>query len=377
MDRYPKRNAGLKLYLAFKASIGQLLAIVVFFVIGFTYFYFAHSGDSAWTLWVTVQATIFISNDVTKNDPVASLYAVIGSIVITQGVLAIIVTRVQQTFNPKKMAQILAQHASNHVIVLGFGHLGKLILEWCLQKKKDIVIIEKNDDQANAIVEAGVPTIVGDASIDGILEMAHVERAHDVVQTFNDVRTALVLAHKVHKLNPKCEFWVRCHDDKLQNVLAEMGAKPFSTSFWIFEKLLNDLPPAPAEIAIVGYNNIGERFAEKFIEEGRPYVVIDEDPANEALLQKLEVPYVIGNGTVMNTLRDAGVAKCSAAILCLDDQEEDSIMTVRNMQFFNPKIVIFVRCYDDEIAKVIEGMGARPFSSSKFAFTNLLPDIQK
>jgi Trk K+ transport system NAD-binding subunit len=374
MDRYPKRNASLKLYLAFKASATQLLAIVVFFVIGFLYFRLAHPD---WSLWVLVQATIFISNDVTKNDPVASLYSVIGSVVITQGILAIIVTRVQQTFNPKKMAQILAQHARNHIIVLGFGHLGKLILDWCLKNKKEVVIIEKSEDNAAAIIEAGVPTIVGDASVEGILEMAHVEGAHDVVQTFNDVRTSLVLANKIHKINPKCEFWTRCHDDKLQEVLAEMNAKPFSTSYWIFEKLLNDLPPEPAKIAIVGYNNIGTRFAEKFIEEGRPFVVIDEDAANDALLSKLEVPHVIGCATSVNVLRDAGIAECEAALLCLDDQEEDCILTIRNLKFFNPKILVFARSYDDEIAKVIEGMGARAFSSSKFAFKNLLPDIEK
>lgn len=372
MANYTKRNTGLKIFLALKASAVQLLAIVVFFACGYLYFTLAHPS---WDLFIRIEATAFVQTDQIKSDPIGTMYGVIGSVVITQGILAVIANRVQQTFNPQKMAQILAQHAKHHVIVLGFGHLGKLVLEWCQQHNSEVVVIERKQSKVDAIIDAGFPVIIGDVSEDGILEMAHIQSAHDVIQTFNDVRTSLVLAHDVRKMNPKCEFWTRCHDDKIQTVLAEMGAKPFSTSTWICNKLLDELPPATSSIVLIGYNNICERFAEHFSRTGRPFVIVENDPKNLELLRSSEFPLVEGDATLLNVLQDARVTECDAAILCEEDKEREAILMIHNLLIINPKIAIFVRIYDDEIAKVMEGMGARTFSSSKFAFEKLVPDI--
>src|SRR5271157_742376 len=372
MAKYTKRNTGLKIFLALKASAVQLLAIVVFFACGYLYFTIAHP---TWDVFIRIEATAFVQTDQIKSDPIGTMYGVIGSVVITQGILAVITNRVQQTFNSQKMAQIFAQHAKHHVIVLGFGHLGKLVLEWCQHHKAEVVVIEKKQSKVDAIIDAGFPVIIGDVSEDGILEMAHVESAHDIIQTFNDIRTSLVLAHDARKMSPKCDFWTRCHDDKIQAVLAEMGAKPFSTSAWICNKLLDELPPTTSSIVLVGYNNICERFAENFARTGRSFVIIEHEPKNVELLRALNYPYVEGDATILNILQDPRVTGCDAAILCEEDKEREAILMIHNLLLVNPKISIFVRIYDDEIAKVMEGMGARTFSSSKFAFEKLVPDI--
>lgn len=374
MAKYERHNAGLKLILAFKASFTQLIAIAVFFALGFTYFLIAHWGTAMWSL---IEATIFVQTDATKDDPIATLYSVIGTIIITQGILTVIMNRVQQAFNPKSMAQILAQQAENHIIVLGFGDFGKLIQDWAVKNHLNIVIIDNNENNIRSVIEAGFPAVVENAADEGTLEMANVMHAHDVIQTFNDIRTALIVANKMRALNPKCDFWVRCHDDQIQTVLAEMGAKPFSTSAWIFSKLAEDLPPAPAKIAIAGYNNISERFVNNFVEENRSFIVIDKYLENVEILRQQDIPCIQGDPWTMGVLRKAGIDTCEAAIICIEDKMEESILAVRNMLLFNPQIAVWVRTYDDEIAEVIKGMGGHPFSSSRFAFEKLQNDLRR
>jgi Trk K+ transport system NAD-binding subunit len=366
----------LKLRLAITASRYHLLVVVVFFALGFLYFYLSHP-DWPPSLWT--DATLLTFNDTIMMDRVAPVYYVIGTVVIFQGVLAVVLNRMQQASNPERMAKILANRERDHAIILGYGHLGRRIFEWFAEHERNVVVVEKDSNKVQELVREVVPVVVADASLEGVLEDANVKHAHDVIQTFNDVRTALIVAHRVRTLNSKCEFHARCHDDKVQKVLEDLGAKPFSTDSWIVGKLREELPRLSAKVALIGYNDIAKRFISCFKEEHRPFMIIERDSTVADLVLERKLPLVKGNATDREFLRDRGIGECKAAIICAEYDVEDVITIVTNLLDLNRRkpILVYARVFDDEIAEVVESMGGHTFSSSRFAFSKLMPGIRQ
>lgn len=258
---------------------------------------------------------------------------------------------------------ILAHRAVDHAIIIGYGHLGERIFEWFAKEGRSVVVVEKDSTKVLELIHQAVPVVVADASAEGVLEETNVKHAHDVVQTFNDVRTALILAHRVHTLNPNCELHARCHDDKVQKVLENLGAKPFSTDSWIVDKLRAELPRSDAKVALVGYNDIAKRFISWFQEVHRPFILVERDPAVADLVRERELPIAKGYATDIDFLRDQGIGECEVALICIEYKVEDIITIVSNLLSLNQKkpILVYARVFDDEIAQVIESMGGHAF----------------
>ncbi len=367
-------HAGLRIKLAFNAAKNYLLIVILYFVAGFTYFFFAHPE---WGLVGWGQATIFIQTEIIRTDPVAGLYSMIGSVVIMQGILALVFSRIEQSYNPAKMARVLANKMKKHVVILGYGHFGKAIYKYFQDHGHNIAVVEVDEKVVKELIEDGGAVVVGDSSDPSVLTEVNIKHAHDVVQTFNDIRTSLIVAHLIHTINPKCEFHTRCKDDKMSKVLGDLGAKPFSTSQWMVEKLREDLPPPSESAVLVGYNNISARFMKSFKQESRSFVFLEDNPKNVAELraENPDVQVIQGVLTARETLNPVSVAR--VAIICIDDREDETLLIVREMLLINPKLIIYARMYDEALVNVIESMGAKSFSSSKFAFSKLKDDLMQ
>jgi len=366
-------HTALKVKLAIYAAKNYLLLIFFYFVIGFAYFCLAHHQD--WSLGDWLQATFFIQTDLIKTDSIAGLYTMIGTVVIMQGILALVFNRIEQNYNPAKSARVLASKMENHVVILGYGHFGKAIYKHCQEHGINIVVLERDEAVVKELVEDGGAVVVGDAADPSVLAEANIKKAHDVIQTFNNIRTALIVAHVVHTLNPKCEFHVRCADDQMSKILIDLKAKPFSTSLWILTKLREELPPPTEKTILVGYNNISQRFIDLFKEEKRPFVVVEEDPKKVASLKEKNIVVVEGCATAGCIVQATGADNARMAIICWTDRENDTLLAVREFLTLNPKMTVYARMYDDALVQVIEGMGAHTFSSSKFAFEKLKDDL--
>ncbi len=365
-------HTGLKIRLALHAAKNYLLVVFVFFAIGFTYFFFAHPE---WGLVGWFQATFFLHSDLIETDAIAGLYTMLGTIVVTQGILALVFTRIEQSYNPAKTARILANNMKNHVVVLGYGHFGKAIYKLFQERGHNIAVVEKDDKVIKELIEDGGAVVVGDASDASVLAEVNIKHAHDVVQTFNDIRTSLIVAHLIHKINPKCEFHTRCKDEKMTKVLADLGAKPFSTSQWMVTKLREDLPPPTEAAVLVGYNNISDRFIQSFKVEKRPFMVIDDNPKTIAELRAQDPDIQVIQGVLSAKATLAAVGNARLAIICISDREDETLLIVREMLVINPKLIVYARMYDEALVELIESMGARSFSSSKFACAKLKEDL--
>ncbi|MHA1734111.1 MAG: NAD-binding protein [Promethearchaeota archaeon] len=373
LEDYHKRHSWLKIKIALKASKNYLFLVVAFFVGGFTYFLLAHTELSGLEV---VAATFFAQGPTFQADSLATMYNIVGSLVITQYILAVVITRVGQAYNPTIVSLNLARHIEDHIVVVGYNHLGKRILKWGLEKGVPVVVVDKALDKVDDLVSAGLPVVVGEVMAPNVLANASVNRARHIVLTFNDVRTAMLLAHEIKKHDLEVKIHARCLDDHVSHVLNDLGAHPFSTSQWILESLVDSLPPEGARVLLVGTGHLAWRFIRHFQREGRPFVVVEKREERVEELREEGVKVVLGDATSEKALVQADIGKCEAAFVCIEHHLEETMVMIRKMRKLNPGLTIRVRAFDEELTGVLQELGGVPFSQSRSAFDKLVHDLE-
>jgi voltage-gated potassium channel len=73
------------------------------------------------------------------------------------------------------------RHLSNHVVICGFGRMGRLLAERLSERRVPIVVIEREQPKGRRLEELGLLYIVGDATEEEVLERAGIARASHLV----------------------------------------------------------------------------------------------------------------------------------------------------------------------------------------------------
>ena len=110
----------------------------------------------------------------------------------------------------------VADTYSNHIVVVGLGHLGFRIASALHELGEPFVIVEA-DPEAELVTQAqawNVPIIRGDALKHETLRHARVDRAHTVVIATSDDTMNLQIAIHTRAVNPEVRTIVRLFDDE-------------------------------------------------------------------------------------------------------------------------------------------------------------------
>jgi len=98
---------------------------------------------------------------------------------------------------------------ANHVIVIGFGALGRLVADRLHDAGVQVVVIDRGDDLAAQASCLGYLVVQGDAGVDdAALDHAGVERAKALVVTTEDPDRKLSITLMAHSRNPKLKIAV-------------------------------------------------------------------------------------------------------------------------------------------------------------------------
>jgi len=112
---------------------------------------------------------------------------------------------------------------SNHVILIGYGRVGRTIGEAFRHVGIPFVAIDQDRRTVEAIRAEGVNAIFGDATRLGILQHAHPERARVLVIAAPDPYHARHVIELVRQTNPSIEVVVRTHGEQEQRFFERMG----------------------------------------------------------------------------------------------------------------------------------------------------------
>lgn len=124
----------------------------------------------------------------------------------------------------RAMARTLDQ-LTNHVVVIGFGALGRLVADRLRDAGDCVLIIDRDDELAGTASQFGYLVVQGDAGVDdGVLTRARVSTARALVVTTEDADRKLAITLMAHTLNPQLTIAVTGENSPRGALLQRAGA---------------------------------------------------------------------------------------------------------------------------------------------------------
>lgn len=113
---------------------------------------------------------------------------------------------------------------TGHVLVVGYGRVGRRIGAALREKNIPVVVAEQNRETVEQLRGDGIPAVSGDAADPAVLIQAHVARARLLVIAAPDSTRARKMIETARMLNPDIEIVARTHSDEEAGLLK--GDKP-------------------------------------------------------------------------------------------------------------------------------------------------------
>lgn len=101
---------------------------------------------------------------------------------------------------------------TGHIIVCGYGRMGRFVLDQLGPYRKDCVIVDESPEVCRRLEEEAQLVVEGDATEEEVLESAGVRRAEALVATLDTDADNLYLTLTAHALNPGLKIVVRAEE---------------------------------------------------------------------------------------------------------------------------------------------------------------------
>jgi CPA2 family monovalent cation:H+ antiporter-2 len=112
---------------------------------------------------------------------------------------------------------------SNHAVIVGYGRVGSVVGQGLQTVGLEFVVIETNRRLVDHLREDRITAVYGDASANGVLDLAHVERARLLVIATPDGFHARRILELARARNPKIAVVVRTHSSEELHYLIRQG----------------------------------------------------------------------------------------------------------------------------------------------------------
>lgn len=140
---------------------------------------------------------------------------IIGLAILSQGVADFGVLLFNRRARGEAWQVAVAETYSNHIVIVGLGHLGFRLARALYKMGEAFLVIEANPeaDLLSEVHSWKVPIIQGDAVKYDVLRKARVDRAHTVAIVTSDDTLNLQIAIHARAVNPQIRTIVRLFDD--------------------------------------------------------------------------------------------------------------------------------------------------------------------
>lgn len=120
--------------------------------------------------------------------------------------------------------QVLRLLREEHVVLIGYGRVGRLIAQRLGAATRPFVIVEDEPDIARKAEAAGLPVIRGNATNDDVLRAAGIDRASKLLIAIPEGFEGGAIAERARRLNPALTIIARAHSDAEVAHLERLGA---------------------------------------------------------------------------------------------------------------------------------------------------------
>ncbi len=113
----------------------------------------------------------------------------------------------------------------DHVVVCGYGRVGKNLVKLLLQHDLPVVVIDQSESRIQQLREAGVSYVYGNCVSLHVLETAGVNHAKGMAIALPDPMSTRLCLKRALELCPELDLVVRATQDKNIEVLYQLGAR--------------------------------------------------------------------------------------------------------------------------------------------------------
>ncbi len=135
---------------------------------------------------------------------------------------AVVEGHVQEALGRKRMEREIGR-MSGHVIVCGYGRVGRNLAQYVSGAGEDVVVVENDPERALAADAAG-HVVRGDATSDEVLKEAGIERARVLVTALNTDADNLFVTLTARSLRSDLFIVARARNESSEAKLAQAGA---------------------------------------------------------------------------------------------------------------------------------------------------------
>jgi voltage-gated potassium channel len=138
----------------------------------------------------------------------------------TLAVQVVVEGQLREFVGRRRMDKQIAQ-MRNHVIVCGWGRVGKAVAHDLVRGGKDVVVVDIDADRVRSL---DTPTVVGDATLDATLRAAGIEHAATLVAALEGDAENLFVTLSSRAINGELFIVARARQEESVPKLARAGA---------------------------------------------------------------------------------------------------------------------------------------------------------
>ena len=188
---------------------------------------FNHALYGTLLMVTTVEILIHPTTLAGKVISVGTIYLAMGAVLYTATAFAsfIIEGRTNMIIRGLKGGIIRMRKEKNHIIVCGYGMIGRYTLETLKKDTKKYIIIDKDPQVVEQLLDKGESVIQGNALDPHILERANIKNAKVLVTCLRENSDNIYLVMTATDLNPNLTVAAKASDEEAVARLHKVGAQ--------------------------------------------------------------------------------------------------------------------------------------------------------
>jgi len=149
---------------------------------------------------------------------VTTIFLAVGA--MTQTVIEL---ELNQFFGKRRVKSMI-EKLENHIILCGFGRVGRGAAEELRKAGASFVVIDNNEERVERAIKSGMLAVLADASRDETLRDVGIERAKGLIATLASDADNLFVILSAKTLNPKLQLSARIAEESSEVKMRRAGA---------------------------------------------------------------------------------------------------------------------------------------------------------
>ena len=187
-------------------------------------------GDCYWMVMITLSTLGFSDGDtqtLSAGGRLVTTLLILGGLVVVQltiqSLLELANSGYFRRLRERRYRQQL-QHMHNHVILCGYGRIGREIAEQLCAEDVPLLIVEMAPERVAEAQQRGLTVLQADATLDATLEEAGVHHCRALVAALPSNAANLYVILSARGLAPRCRLIARADSEEAEGKLRLAGA---------------------------------------------------------------------------------------------------------------------------------------------------------